>query len=193
MTFKDISDPTGADSGKNSCHNEFRLPDEVPVGFFAAIPTWYKNTLFRSRLEARWAVFFETLGIRWEFELQGYDMDGTWYLPDFYLPEFNGGTYVEVKPTRFTWDEDQKSIVLCEGSGHSVFKAEGSPSLKFYEIFFNYPNQGCYRMYSNFHIHYKAISENRFWIEPSPYQYALKDDDYPELVNAIRQSKKFRF
>jgi len=31
-----------------------------------AIRTKYKEHLFRSRLEARWAVFFDALGIRWE-------------------------------------------------------------------------------------------------------------------------------
>jgi hypothetical protein len=30
-----------------------------------AIPTRYKGYHFRSRLEARWAVFFDALGIKW--------------------------------------------------------------------------------------------------------------------------------
>jgi hypothetical protein len=38
---------------------------------------------FRSRLEARWAVFFETLGLRWEYEPESFDIDGEPYLPDF--------------------------------------------------------------------------------------------------------------
>lgn len=37
-----------------------------------AIPTTYKGVTFRSKLEARWAVFFDTLGIEWEYEPQGY-------------------------------------------------------------------------------------------------------------------------
>lgn len=71
-----------------------------------AIPTIYDGCHFRSRLEARWAVFFNTLGIRWEYEPQGYYVggmyagqdgleDSEWYLPDFYLPDL--GTWVEVK------------------------------------------------------------------------------------------------
>jgi len=47
---------------------------------------------FRSRLEARWAVFFDTLGVKYEYEKEGYDLDGTWYLPDFWLPEHNAGS-----------------------------------------------------------------------------------------------------
>lgn len=33
-----------------------------------AITTIYKNIQFRSRLEARWAVFFDTLNIEWKYE-----------------------------------------------------------------------------------------------------------------------------
>lgn len=77
-----------------------------------AIQTVYAGCYFRSKLEARWAVFFDSLGIRWNYEPEGYkiggtypsDFDGTsdfeprdveWYLPDFYLPDLE--TWVEVK------------------------------------------------------------------------------------------------
>lgn len=33
-----------------------------------AIETEYGGYKFRSRLEARWAVFFDMLGIKWEYE-----------------------------------------------------------------------------------------------------------------------------
>lgn len=61
------------------------------------IDTVWKNYRFRSRLEARWAVFFDELCIKFEYEPQGFELrDGTKYLPDFYLP--NQNTYVEIKP-----------------------------------------------------------------------------------------------
>ena len=57
---------------------------------FKAIQTEYKGYLFRSRLEARWAVFFDAMGIEWEYEPEGIVLsDGTNYLPDFYLPHFH--------------------------------------------------------------------------------------------------------
>lgn len=43
-----------------------------------AIPTEYKGITFRSKLEARWAVFFDTLGIEWEYEPQGYEIGTGW-------------------------------------------------------------------------------------------------------------------
>lgn len=39
-----------------------------------AIQTEYKGYLFRSRLEARWAVFLDSLGVKWEYEPEGYDL-----------------------------------------------------------------------------------------------------------------------
>ena len=64
-------------------------------GTIKAIETRYAGHRFRSRLEARWAVFFDTLGMKWEYEPQGYTVDDECYLPDFWLPETE--TWVEVK------------------------------------------------------------------------------------------------
>lgn len=61
-----------------------------------AIETYYNGYKFRSRLEARWAVFFDALRIPYEYEPEGFDLDGTLYLPDFYLPAHD--IYVEIKP-----------------------------------------------------------------------------------------------
>ncbi len=77
----------------------------------AAIETHYAGYRFRSRLEARWAVFFDALGIAWQYEPQGFDSSENWalcgglerpvqYLPDFFLPSPYGrhhGLWVEVK------------------------------------------------------------------------------------------------
>jgi hypothetical protein len=87
---------------------------------YKAIETVYDGYRFRSRLEARWAVFFNAMGIKYKYEDEGYkyssferkklDKDGKeiidkngypeyeddmFYLPDFYLPDFD--VYCEVK------------------------------------------------------------------------------------------------
>ena len=72
-----------------------------------SIDTYYNGHYFRSRLEARWAVFFDQCGVSWEYEAQGYNLgDGVLYLPDFLLHAvvFNhagysrgNDLYVEVK------------------------------------------------------------------------------------------------
>jgi len=38
------------------------------------IQTAYKGYKFRSRLEARWAVFFDAFPLKWEYEPEGYDL-----------------------------------------------------------------------------------------------------------------------
>lgn len=49
-----------------------------------AIETYYKGYRFRSRLEARWAVFFDALGVEYEYEPEGFELpSGKMYLPDF--------------------------------------------------------------------------------------------------------------
>lgn len=69
------------------------------------IATRYGGVLFRSRLEARWAVFFDCLHIPWEYEPQGFDIgDGQAYLPDFILG-LGDLVYAEVKPSVWA-DED---------------------------------------------------------------------------------------
>ncbi len=72
-----------------------------------AIETEYKGYRFRSRLEARWAVFFDELGLRYEYEPEGFELsDGTWYLPDFrvWTPQ-NQPIWYEVKPAHIKHDE----------------------------------------------------------------------------------------
>jgi len=79
-----------------------------------AIETAYAGCRFRSRLEARWAVFFNALGIEWQYEPEGFEIGTgygpcdcggpqcfcdntllTRYLPDFYLPRDK--LWIEVK------------------------------------------------------------------------------------------------
>lgn len=62
-----------------------------------AVPTTYADVRFRSRLEARVAVFFDGLGEEWRYEPERFNLAlprGT-YLPDFWLPRIRA--YLEVK------------------------------------------------------------------------------------------------
>lgn len=77
------------------------------------IETTYNGYRFRSRLEARWAVFFDTIGLRYKYESEGLKMSGdVCYLPDFWLPDWK--KYVEIKPDlpyEFCLEDDQ--IILA--------------------------------------------------------------------------------
>jgi len=72
-----------------------------------AIETKYRGHRFRSRLEAKWAVFFDDMRIEWRYEPEGFVMkNGVCYLPDFFLPAFD--MYVEVKPAVISFEEAEK-------------------------------------------------------------------------------------
>lgn len=73
-----------------------------------AIETNYAGCRFRSRLEARWAVFFDHLGITWEYEAEGYETSAGRYLPDFHLDD--GDLYVEVKGAQRALDDSLARI-----------------------------------------------------------------------------------
>lgn len=98
------------------------------------IQTSYRGYRFRSRLEARWAIFFDSLKIKWEYEPQGFHLsNGEMYLPDFFLPGFETekGMYVEVKPDRLI---DKKALHLAKDSRVPVLMACGTPGPMTYTI-----------------------------------------------------------
>lgn len=77
------------------------MPEHVPASSsddtaarITAIETSYKGCRFRSRLEARWAVFFDHMKLGWKYEPQGYIVGGQPYLPDFWVDKIG---WVEVK------------------------------------------------------------------------------------------------
>lgn len=95
---------------------------------YKAIETIYNGYRFRSRLEARWAVFFDAAGIRYEYEPEGFEIgeDFGWdpplrYLPDFYFPDWD--IYGEVKPSLEKLKEDEEKLAwmvdydgpMCKG------------------------------------------------------------------------------
>lgn len=89
-----------------------------------SIETTYKGCRFRSRLEARWAVFFDSLKLQWEYEKEGYELaDGARYLPDFWLPSMD--CFFEVKGAPTTNLERQTAMQLSIESKKIVAIASG--------------------------------------------------------------------
>lgn len=108
-----------------------------------AIPTFYRGIKFRSRIEARWATFFDAIGLDWEYEPQGYNFDGRNYLPDFWLPNALSrsvatGLFFEVKGTKPTDEEEAKARGLAFGSGKPVVIAVNGPREPDNEVIFEY-------------------------------------------------------
>lgn len=91
------------------------------------IETKYNGYNFRSRLEARWAVFFDKLEVPYEYEVEGFNLQYcSNYLPDFYLPKHD--LYLEIKPRdNLTLEIPTKPIELSMSTNKNVIVVFGDP------------------------------------------------------------------
>lgn len=72
-------------------------------------------------------VFFDALEIKYEYEKEGFDLgNGVWYLPDFWLPQYEA--WWEVKGTNPSKAEREKLVLLTEGTNKPAFLAWGEVS-----------------------------------------------------------------
>lgn len=101
-----------------------RIP---PVG---AIETIVGDYHCRSRLEARWIVFFLSLQFDFQYEPEGFELPSGRYLPDFYFPTIR--MFGEVKPIDFTEQERIKCTELADASNCPVLLLIGPPGYKTY-------------------------------------------------------------
>ena len=129
-----------------------------------AIETVYNGYKFRSRLEARWAVFFDALGIKYEYEKEGYEKDGICYLPDFALPNMYlrgkkfKNIFVEIKPKAHELTEDEsKKIAVAIDEDNALILFCGPPE-----------------------IIYEMGGEQYEWIKGSDVEYPGHDKDIPD-------------
>lgn len=164
--------------------------------YIQAIETTYKGYRFRSRLEARWAVFFDALNIKWEYEPEGFDLLGEWYLPDFWLPTFNGGMYCEVKPI----DGDfSKSVRFCEITGQQICYCAGPPDFRPYVCWTPYGPEKDLSIDKWMGVFNGSQAQDRMYVTPG---YENEDGSIPEkyydflgehYVKAVYASRSARF
>jgi len=101
-----------------------------------ALPSFYAGVKFRSRMEARWARYFDLIGVEWEYEPEGYALPSGNYCPDFFCKFSNSrgvptSFFVEVKPDHIGQRMvQQKLIELCQMTSEDVVCVVGNPSLK---------------------------------------------------------------
>lgn len=169
---------------------------------FAPIPTEYRGYMMRSRLEARWAVFFDWLDIKWEYESEGYRIgDGSMYLPDFWLPTFeHSGAFVEVKPENGGAAKWDKALKLASHSGKPVWLAEGVPDIRWYLV--TYPhNRGvvwCAPNWADAHGHSRmwTLWETGDLAESPEFPaelYMRIEDEFSDIPDAARAARQARF
>lgn len=132
-----------------------------------AIETRYGGCKFRSRLEARWAVFFDAMKIKWSYEPQGFETDDEMYLPDFHLPQSN--TWVEVKGSDEMLKKDRnrlEAILDYSSPIPGIQNSDGDPGGAGLLILGEVPNPDVWGVYLHTIIrHDHGLRERwaRFW------------------------------
>lgn len=101
-------------------------------GMLTAIETHYDGHRFRSRLEARWAVFFNALGIKYEYEPEGYEFAGQKYLPDFWIPSWDA--FVEIKPAIPDYDQMSRLIAFAQHANKNLLVIYDGPYVKSHHV-----------------------------------------------------------
>ena len=118
-------------------------PSEIQEawGELKPIQTRYRGFLFRSRLEARWAVALDHLGIDYLYEPEGFELPGGLrYLPDFWLPVIR--YWGEVKPVPLNPEDRLKATLLAMHSRRPVLELVGPPDFKPYTCLYPAPEMG---------------------------------------------------
>ena len=162
------------------------------------IETFYNGYRFRSRLEARWAVFFDALGVEYDYEPEGFDLgNGLYYLPDFKIKcwgtrgEINDKPFdlwIEVKGEMTQEDADK----IYEFAGQIVYYDQWSmykienPVLvvgniphpyTYFDSMYNYKEMNGIRIYpwnyetidGDYYAAYPAVKDGRFYLDGADY------------------------
>jgi hypothetical protein len=170
-----------------------------------AIETKYAGYKFRSRLEARWAVFFDTLELDWEYEPQGYVVPTSRgkikYLPDFWLE--GPGQWAEVKGYL-----DAESMPRLHALASTIARCEEGNDIG---IFGDVPRLHSILWPVQLHYHgglwavpwdpYEAgcpLARPRVAVQPTPAMAAHLTDGFPFgrpdwAVDALEHARQARF
>jgi len=170
-----------------------------------AIETKYNGYHFRSRLEARWAVFFDSMEIRYEYEPEGFDLGKYgWYLPDFRLLDY--GYFVEIKPWLAPEDMDSKGILKAFelSKAHKVLFISGFPGKDDYHVnallpdesdhFFGYKfarGRNCDRLWlvDTSRGHQRALNCENCWSQKCGDKETFANFDLDEAFEAARSAR----
>lgn len=164
--------------------------------YLKPIPTLYRGVHYRSRLEARWGVFFTEMKIAFQYEPKSFRMDNdTYYLPDFFLTRVK--RFCEVKPIPLSQYEISLCNQVTEQSRRDVLALVGPPDFKEYGVAGD-PDDNVSLDTGQWKDYY--YDENRFFTCPcyQPVKDAALDREgleqfSPEYCRAVSYSNFCRF
>lgn len=155
-----------------------------------AIETRYQGFLMRSRLEARWAVWLTNIGAKWEYESQGYDISGTWYLPDFWISSFQ--MFMEIKSI----EVKEREIDLCAQLSfvRPVLLVSGSPWPREYTVSMFSKGELIIRgMFAEVKSEIKGKEQLALGVALNKQGYGLMKLKRPVLARALEKARSARF
>lgn len=145
-----------------------------------ALKTFYRDTWFRSRTAAKWAVLFSSLGIAWEHEPQGFTTATGGIVPTFKLTYPNGSVQwatvlrdlASVHPA-----DRQRLIDLDRTVPNGLVLLDGSPSGALFA-------EGRHLDQRDFHVMRVPAAERtlgkRLWPSPGYEAYRTLEGELPE-------------
>lgn len=167
------------------------------MAFIQSIETDYNGYRFRSRLEARWAVFFDALGVEYEYEPEGFELpSGRRYLPDFRIKCYGRrgecgnipfDLWVEVKGRMSQGDAD-KVHEFCRTERvelHDWGKEEWYEIHNPILIVGDIPNPDTYSAQSSDLHNYEEMDGIKIY----PWNYETIDGDYFAAYPAVKNGR----
>ncbi len=163
------------------------------------IETTYRGYHFRSRTEARWAVFFDALKIDFEYEKEAFNLGGAGcYLPDFWLPQVR--MWAEVKGQAMTPEEKEKCLALTVFTSHPCLELVGAPQNKPYRAWNPLPGIADIESAWFCLTHHKGYPEHEhrfFWATPEMDAPGFAEqeliDEFRDTIAAVQAARAYRF
>lgn len=169
------------------------------------IETYYNGYRFRSRLEARWAVFFRAVDLEYQYEPEGFEMDGIRYLPDFYIPSID--RWFEIKGKALSVPEIKKCEEFClrkdnYGIKFSIvigppqpfqlnFEEPGyEPAFGIEEYVWQWPSE---RFPENYRISCGKLVDEEYYSRFGLGIWVVPDADPSQVLEACKRAREARF
>lgn len=157
-----------------------------------ALETEYNGILFRSRLEARWAIYFDALNVDYVYEPECYLLENNKkYTPDFYLQKLD--LFIEIKPNTESLKEDYHT-----SRWESFVRINDKPLA----IFISYPSAKTFPVYFKCNLDFEQKTIGAIFCPTtkySPLYYngadTFYEDEYfsKEVEFALNKVKEYRF
>lgn len=151
-----------------------------------AIQTKYGGRKYRSRLEARWAVYLDAQGLAFEYEKEGFVLGSGPYLPDFWLPQVK--MWAEVKPGAFGPLELSKCRELADVTDSPCLLLDGPPEVR--------PYRAAQRLDIDGLDLIPYVVTNRYLLEGRLHLYEAPadiDHYFPDVRRAVNAAIAARF